>query len=190
VDLDAPGLHVGAGEAQHGERDAELRRPALPVARHLARPDGVPVERELGVVVDLPVDLHAGRRELEGEGRVAVVAAVDGHRDPVGLDVAIAAREAAGDAARVGVEAADGDVDVRVVVGHAELRPLRRRRPLRRLDLGEAVLRRHRRPDGIVEAAVDDRGLRHAHRGDARQGALRREGRGGGGDEEEDGEAG
>ncbi len=160
--LESPGGVRDSGEAELGEGDAHLGRPAVGADRGLDLPDGVPVE--VGVVVPVAVvdghgvALDPGGVDAEAEGGAVVVEAVDGHLDPVALDV-VPTGHTPLDPVRLGVAGLDGDVQVRVVVEDLELRRLARGLSLVRLTLDEVAFPGNLVPGGIVDPAVDLGGM-------------------------------
>jgi hypothetical protein len=141
--------------AQRDQRDLELGRPALVVARRHRVPPAVPVGAHVGVVEPDAVELHAGRVDLEviRAGLVVLRADVDG--DLVAVDVAVAPGQPADDLLGVRVEAAHRDVDRVVIVQHAQLGLLGRRLGLVREVLRESGLEPRVLPGRVVELAVD-----------------------------------
>ena len=117
-------------------------------------PDGVP-SHVLAVVVepvDVLLDPHRVHRELEGGAPVEV--GVDDHAQQVGVRLLVAARQLARDLGRAGVVRPHEDVERRLPVENARLRPLRGRLALVGLELGEAGGDRSHGPEGLVHEAI------------------------------------
>ena len=153
---EAPDLLGGRREAQDGERDAQLGRPAVGGGRGGPVPHGVPVTVLLVVAVHDLVALHAGGVEEEAVGGAAVVHRVDEDVDLVGVRGVVAPPQGAVDLPGLAVVAGDADVEVPVVVEDPHLGPLRRSLALVGEDLHEAVEGRRGVPGQLLEAAIQD----------------------------------
>ena len=155
--LKAPALdRQAAVEAQHPQRDPDLRRPAPLGARGLGLPVFVPLPGVGGLVDDLRVGEHAGDVHGEHVGALAVVARIDVDVDPLALRVAVAAGQSLDDR-RVDLLAVEPDVDRRLVVEHAQHGLFRRRRAVEGKRLRERRGAGGQLPDPILEPAVDER---------------------------------
>ncbi len=165
--LKPPRLDRQRGEAEDGERDAELDAVAAVGGGDLCLPDGVPVGREVGVVEVDAVEQHAGGVDREVVGADAVVAAVDVDPDAVRGEITVASLQAADDR-RVELLAVDADVEVVVVVEDAHLGALAGGGPFVGVVLRERVGGGGGPPRRVVQVAVDPRGRRRAHRADVR----------------------
>ena len=155
--LKAPALdRQAAVEAQHPQRDPDLRRPAPLGARGLGLPVFVPLPGVGGLVDDLGVGEHAGDVHGEHVGALAVVARIDVDVDPLALRVAVAAGQSLDDR-RVDLLAVEADVDRRLVVEHAQHGLFGRLSAVEWKGLRERRGARRQLPDPILEPAVDER---------------------------------
>ena len=88
---------------------------------------------------------------------------IDLQGEAIGVCGIVAAREAARNLPRFPIVQPDADVERRGVVDDAELRAFRGGLPLVGIALEEFRRRRRVAPRGVVEAAIEARGLRDAH---------------------------
>lgn len=93
-------------------------------------PDGVVVAVEAYVVEVFVIALHAGGVDLVDIRGQVVVLRIEADLDPVRGRTGVAPAESCGDARGIAVEAADGDVEVSLVVGDLYHRPLAERRQI------------------------------------------------------------
>ncbi len=153
LELNPPRLLVSARKAQLAERDTVLGGPSTAIngCRHV--PDRIP--RVVVGVDDLDlVPPNAEWVDVEAEGSSVVMVAVDHHAEPVGVaQVHVSATQTADHRPRV--VKADSDVQVLVVVEHADIRRLRGGCALIRFDLGERVRPRGGLPRRLVQPAID-----------------------------------
>jgi hypothetical protein len=156
--VEAPARELGSeGERLEGER--ELEGPALGIDRALPLPDRVPgLVLFLAVGTDQGVQLGSGGVHLEQVPVAMVLERVeDDQHAVVRVEIRVALHLRGDDRCGLAVEAADREIEVRLVVQRADLGLLGRRLTLARIDLDEGVARYRGSPDRVVQLAVDDR---------------------------------
>ena len=183
-EVGAPHLRLGGGEAQRDHRDGDLRDPPVGRAARDGVPDAVPVhvdvravraaEAALTLFGDLLLQLGAQRADDEHVARAAVLERVQDELKVVLVEQArrVAAHLGGDHAAGLRVVRLDADIQGARVVQQTDDRPLRCRRALGGLLLGECIDDRRRLPCRLVETPVDAGRLVHALRLDAVQLAL------------------
>ncbi len=139
------------------ERDAELRHPAFVVLLGTHFPHAVVVAIEANVVEVLEVALHAGRVGLIDVGRKVIMLGIEAHLDSVGGRAGITAAQTRRDPRWFPVVAPHRHVEVAVVIGDLDDRPLAERHHVVGLPLDEIVDVVGDPPHLIVEAAIDAR---------------------------------
>jgi hypothetical protein len=168
-EVDAPDLRSGTRVAQRLERDREFRKPSAiePAGPHI--PHGVPV-RIQHVVDNGLVAQRADGRRLEEEPVSPIQEGIEDDREALVLrDVVVVAAKLGDDVAfGVAVEGAHADIDIAVVEEHPHLGVFGGRRALARLLLDEAVDRRGRLVDLLVEPPVELNGALNPDRADRR----------------------
>ena len=163
---------VGRIEAQLREGDAELRAPAVLVARDGDVPHGVPAAVVVPVVGPGAVLLHARGIDAELERRAAIVERVDDDLQPVGRGFGVAPRAQADEPIGLRVVRADRDVEIRGVVHHLHVGREGRRGAVLRIALPEVADGGHLLPNRLGERPIEL---------DRRGGGQRRRGHAGGG---------
>ena len=149
---------VGVGETDGRKGDGRLDHPAVLGDSRLALVDPfpVPVRQRHRLVGDERVALGAEGIDLEDVGVAPVVVRVESDADVVVLvDSPFAVQDAAPDSFRVRVVEYDGEVEVVVVEGHAELGALRRGSPVHGDALAKVRDRFDFAPERLVENRVD-----------------------------------
>jgi len=150
--MKTPDLNVPVRVAQLAQGDSHLRGPGPRLAPDRSVPDRVPT-RVRAVISEDQIDLRAGCSEVELEARPVIEVAVETDPDDVPLDRVPAAAPAI-NLFGFGIEGADGDVDVLVVVKDLDFGFLR----------GGTAVYRHEllvtaRPDPLLPAGVGQRAI-------------------------------